>query len=68
LDAFSACLDRPTIVIHGEQDVLPVESAKELAATLPDATLAVVPGAGHLPFLEAPDLFFRLVEEFLSDP
>lgn len=34
---------------HGEFDhVVPVEVARRVAASLPDATLTVVPGAGHL--------------------
>jgi pimeloyl-ACP methyl ester carboxylesterase len=33
---------------------------------LPRASLALIPGAGHLPFLETPDHFFTLVETFLA--
>jgi pimeloyl-ACP methyl ester carboxylesterase len=55
----------PTLVIHGESDLLPVSVARETAALLPRARLALVPDAGHMPFWEAPREFFRLVEEFL---
>jgi pimeloyl-ACP methyl ester carboxylesterase len=59
-------LDRPTLVIHGERDPLPVTTARELVTNLPRASLALIPGAGHLPFLETPDHFFTLVETFLA--
>ena len=59
-------LDRPTLVIHPERDPLPVATARELVTILPRASLALIPGAGHLPFLEIPDHFFTLVETFLA--
>jgi pimeloyl-ACP methyl ester carboxylesterase len=59
-------LDRPTLVIYGERDPLPVTTARELVTNLPRALLALIPGAGHLPFLETPNHFFTLVETFLA--
>lgn len=58
---------RPAIVIHGTADLLPVTVAEELVALLPSATLATIPGAGHMPFWEAPERFFDLVTTFLAD-
>jgi pimeloyl-ACP methyl ester carboxylesterase len=41
--------------MHGECDrLVPLEASKLLAARIPDAELAVVPGAGHAYALEAP--------------
>ena len=41
-------LSVPVLLVHGEQDVVvPVTDARRLAAAAPDATLLVVPGAGH---------------------
>jgi pimeloyl-ACP methyl ester carboxylesterase len=45
---------------------LPVTTARELVTNLPRASLSLIPGAGHLPFLETPDHFFTLVETFLA--
>ena len=56
----------PTIVIHGERDLLPLTVAHAITRLVPRASLAVVPEAGHFPFLESPYRFFELVEEFLS--
>ena len=56
----------PTLVIHGEDDLLPASVAEELARTIPHADLALVPAAGHMPFWEAPAPFFARVEAFLD--
>ena len=56
----------PTLVIHGEWDPLPVSVARDTASLIPDTRLAVIPGSGHMPFWEAPERFFGLVEAFLS--
>ena len=55
----------PTLVIHGDGDLIPVDVAKTITAHIPSARLALVPGAGHMPFWEAPERFFALVDEFL---
>lgn len=55
-----------TLVIHGEQDLFPLEGAREWAASIPGARLLAVPGAGHAPHLEAPDVFFPAVDTFLA--
>jgi len=57
----------PALVLSGEYD-LPVrrQAAKQLAARLPDAELAVIPAAGHLPNLDSPDTYSRLCRGFLT--
>lgn len=57
----------PTIVTHGEADLLPVSVAEGTAGTIEGARLIVLPGAGHMPFWEAPESFFGLVDAFLSE-
>lgn len=55
----------PTLVIHGELDPLPVEFSTQLFTAIPAATHVVIPASGHMPFWEAPDVFFPAVEAFL---
>ena len=56
----------PTLVIHGDRDALtPPANARLLAAAIPDATLALVPGAGHGYLLEQPELSHRLFLDWL---
>jgi proline iminopeptidase len=57
----------PTIVIHGEADLLPVSLAEETAGTIGSARVLLLSGAGHMPFWEAPGQFFDAVDDFLSE-
>jgi 3-oxoadipate enol-lactonase len=58
----------PTIVVHGEQDVLiPPANARLLAEAIRRAELVTAPAAGHLYFTDAPELD-RAVGDFLSAP
>lgn len=56
----------PTLVVVGDEDeiILPVNS-HYLAAHIPQATLRVLPEAGHSWVIEQPELFAELLREFL---
>jgi len=57
----------PTLVVCGEHDALtPPEVARRLAAEVPGAQVGLVPGAGHLTPLEAPEPVSRLLGEFFA--
>jgi pimeloyl-ACP methyl ester carboxylesterase len=58
----------PTLVIQTERDLLPPSAARDLAGTLPQARHVMLPDSGHMPFWEAPERFFALVESFLTAP
>lgn len=58
-------LNVPTLVVHGSDDVIPVAYGREWAAAMPDGKLLLLPGVGHFPYLEAPDVFFPAVDMFL---
>jgi 3-oxoadipate enol-lactonase len=48
-------IDIPTLIIHGERDVLvPVANARAVAAGVRGATLRIFPGTGHAFMLERP--------------
>ena len=56
----------PTLVISGGEDgVCLPEVQQELAAGLPDARHATVPGAGHLSPLDSPVDIAELLRDFL---
>ncbi|HEY6253329.1 MAG TPA: alpha/beta hydrolase [Candidatus Angelobacter sp.] len=60
-------LDIPTLLIWGTHDkAVDPRSAITLKEHLPRAELKLIPGAGHLPFEEAPEEFNRLTLEFLE--
>jgi pimeloyl-ACP methyl ester carboxylesterase len=57
----------PTLVIHGEDDqLIPVAEAKAMQAAIKGAELVIIPGAGHLPCLEQPEVFNEAVRVFLE--
>jgi pimeloyl-ACP methyl ester carboxylesterase len=57
----------PTLVLHAEHDVrAPLPVATDLAAAIPGAQLVVIPGAGHVSSMEAPERFEREVRTFLA--
>jgi pimeloyl-ACP methyl ester carboxylesterase len=57
----------PTLVLTGDEDVRDIhEIADKLMAEIPGAERATIAGAGHLPSLERPDEFDRVVLGFLA--
>ena len=59
----------PVLLIHGEHDpLMPVATARWLAAKLPRARLEFFPDAAHAPFLNDPKRFAHLVGDFLHAP
>ncbi|MFC8721579.1 alpha/beta fold hydrolase [Kitasatospora sp. NPDC057198] len=57
----------PVLVVAGELDgVVGTAPAKLAAALHPGARLTVLPGAGHRPWVDAPDEFASLVRDFLD--
>lgn len=62
-----AALDVPVLVVVGEHDKpSPPSVAEEMVELLPSAQLAVMPRAGHLSNLEAPEEFNRALVSFLE--
>lgn len=58
----------PVLLVWGEQDrLIPVSNAQDYLAALPDAELAVLPDAGHLPQEEAPARALEPVSRFLAE-
>ncbi|HEX6434584.1 MAG TPA: alpha/beta hydrolase, partial [Gemmatimonadales bacterium] len=58
-------VNAPALVIHGSADPLPLDGARDWAETLPNGKLVLLEGIGHFPYVEAPETFFPIVEEFL---
>jgi proline iminopeptidase len=60
-------LRMPAMVVEGEKSIpSTVESARVFAQSLPNATLVLIPDAGHYPQVERPDVFFPTVRNFLG--
>ena len=53
------------VLIHGDADMLiPVERAREVKAAIPNAYLAEISGAGHMPMMEAKEKTAEALEHF----
>ncbi|MGW8555962.1 alpha/beta fold hydrolase [Streptomyces tubercidicus] len=58
----------PALVIAGAEDeLIPPDEAQRMAAALPRGRLVTVPRVGHLPPLEAPDVFTGALTRLLDD-
>jgi pimeloyl-ACP methyl ester carboxylesterase len=56
----------PTLVIAGEQDqLIPACYARRMAQHIRGSEFMVVPGCGHNPFEEKPDVVLPRIAEFL---
>jgi pimeloyl-ACP methyl ester carboxylesterase len=62
-----AALGAPVLLVAGEYDIWPTCTAvRGLAALLDHADLALLPGAGHFPWVDDPASFVAIVHEFLA--
>jgi len=59
-------LRNPTLVIHGDYDVVPVEHAAEIAAAIPGARLVVLRECGHFAYIENAAGVRKALGEFLA--
>jgi len=57
-------LSNSTLVIHGELDPLPLANRVQ-DSYISSPRVALVPASGHMPFWEAPQRFFSLLDSFL---
>jgi pimeloyl-ACP methyl ester carboxylesterase len=66
-DDLAARITAPTLLVTGDRDsIAPPAAVTALAARMPSATCAVVPGVGHLVPLEQPADIALLVRDFLA--
>lgn len=68
-DAFveAACrIDVPVLVVHGALDQRPARLAERLAASLANARLAIIPNAGHSPWVEQPKATRHVLRQFVT--
>jgi proline iminopeptidase len=59
-------LEIPVLIIDGEQDLRPRWAVDSLERALPAVTRVVLPGAGHIPWLEKPGEFTGCLLDFLG--
>jgi proline iminopeptidase len=57
----------PTLVIHGQQDPIPLASAAAAAQAL-GAEFVTLDDCGHVPYVEQPGPLFAAIRRFLAEP
>jgi 4,5:9,10-diseco-3-hydroxy-5,9,17-trioxoandrosta-1(10),2-diene-4-oate hydrolase len=58
----------PTLVIWGRQDdTLPLKQGELAVKSLPNAHLETIDNCGHIPMFDQPEIFNKLLLEFLRD-
>jgi len=60
-----AALKVPTLILAGDEDEPCLDASLYLKRTIPSAGFALLPRTGHALNLEEPDLFHRLLDDFL---
>ncbi|HEX4301829.1 MAG TPA: alpha/beta fold hydrolase [Rhizomicrobium sp.] len=57
----------PTLLLWGEKDeLIPLACGQDAAGLIPNAQLVVLPNVGHIPSIEAPGDFVRIVSDFMQ--
>jgi pimeloyl-ACP methyl ester carboxylesterase len=56
----------PTLIVVGDQDQPFLAPSEYMAKKIPGARLAVIPGAGHSSNLDQPEIFNRVLRNFLD--
>ena len=67
LDRFLPRVTNPTLLVWGREDrIVPIVCGEQYRRALPNAQLTVLDKCGHVPPIEQPDAFARLVLDFLG--
>jgi len=60
-------IDRPVLLLWGEDDdLVPVQYGRAAAVVIPGSRLVVLPGVGHIPSIDAPRDFVRILSDFAA--
>ena len=69
LPHFLPRVTNPTLIVWGREDrLVPVVCGAQYRALMPNATLTVLERCGHLPPIEQPDAYAKLLLDFLGAP
>ena len=63
-----SALKIPTLIIHGESDlIVPLRIGQRVADSIAGSTLVVLPKCGHLPHEELPEEVADIIQRFLAN-
>jgi proline iminopeptidase len=61
-----ATVAAPTLIIHGDEDAIPLSLVGGWNRALPDSRMVVLEKTGHFPHVEKPEIVFAAIEQFLG--
>ncbi len=68
-ERFAGSIEAPTLLVWGAHDrLVPPELAAAWRELIPHARLELISGARHVPMIETPAAFARVVLDFLDEP
>lgn len=59
-------LQLPVLLIHGENDIVPLSTAQATQAAIPESQLVVLKDCDHFPYIEQPGAFFNDMQAFIN--
>ena len=59
-------IDVPTLILAGDEDMIPLSEAQLMKDQIPSASLKVIAKAGHYAVFEQPEEAARLLRQFVS--
>ena len=60
-------IQAPTLALAGDRDpIVPPDESRKIASLVPSTELAMIPDAGHVPFLERPKEYRAALSSWLE--
>lgn len=61
-----ADIQLPTLILHGDQDFVPLKDSEFIASQIPGSHLHILRGAGHVPTMTRPREVAQKIDQFFS--
>jgi proline iminopeptidase len=58
-------LQIPTLIVHGDSDPIPLSTVQNIHDSISGSKCIVIEQCGHFPYIEQPETYFNVLEEFL---
>lgn len=59
-------IDCPTLIIHGDYDVIPTEAVERMGKEIKNAEIHIVKECGHFVHIEKPEFYFDTIRSFIK--
>ena len=56
-----------TLVLHGDSDPIPPITAQNIHKSIPNSKYVLMKNCGHFPYVEDPDTYFNVINQFLHE-